>query len=182
MTKEEKEVITDLTKCNFNQIHEYYKRKSEERKAMSKEEKKVKKPPPVLSSLRSMLARFHWLLERCLLQAIKEGKDKLAAEYGFCVMDGHKEKIANFNIEPPGLFRGRGNHPKMGMHKRRVMPEDVIINCSKCVHLLKKLTQNVNGYRLVHALFLESTKRNNISYKLPTQIRAFQKTHKVAQG
>ena len=136
MTKEEKEVITDLTKCNFNQIHEYYKRKSEERKAMSKEEKKVivKAFTRLLSSF---LARFHRLLQRCLLQAIKEGKDKLAAEYGFCVMDGHKEKIANFNIEPPGLFRGRGNHPKMGMHKRRVMPEDVIINCSKCVYLLK---------------------------------------------
>ena len=30
-----------------------------------------------------------------------------------------------------GLFRGRGDHPKMGMVKRRVVPEDVIINCSK---------------------------------------------------
>ena len=36
-----------------------------------------------------------------------------------------------FRIEPPGLFRGRGEHPKMGMIKRRTMPEDVIINCSK---------------------------------------------------
>ena len=54
MTKEEKEVITDLTKCNFNQIHEYYKRKSEERKAMSKEEKKVivkAATSPVLTSV-----------------------------------------------------------------------------------------------------------------------------------
>lgn len=52
-------------------------------------------------------------------------------EYGFCTIDGHKEKIGNFRIEPPGLFRGRGDHPKQGMLKRRVMPEDVIINCSK---------------------------------------------------
>jgi len=29
------------------------------------------------------------------------------------------------------LFRGRGEHPKQGMLKRRVMPEDVVINCSK---------------------------------------------------
>ena len=29
------------------------------------------------------------------------------------------------------MFRGRGEHPKQGMLKRRVMPEDVIINCSK---------------------------------------------------
>merc|ERR1711963_957108 len=68
----------------------------------------------------------------------KEEKDKekaanaaLVEEYGFCTMDGHREKIGNFRTEPPSLFRGRGEHPKQGMIKRRVMPEDVIINCSK---------------------------------------------------
>lgn len=53
--------------------------------------------------------------------------------YGTAIMDGYPQKIANFRIEPPGLFRGRGEHPKMGMLKRRVMPEDIIINCSKYV-------------------------------------------------
>lgn len=38
--------------------------------------------------------------------------------------------IANWTIEPPGLFQGRGQHPKMGMLKRRVVPEQIIINCS----------------------------------------------------
>lgn len=64
-------------------------------------------------------------------QKIKEENERLLKEYGYCVMDNHKERIANFKIEPPGLFRGRGNHPKMGMLKRRIMPEDIIINCSK---------------------------------------------------
>lgn len=41
MTPEEKEIITDLKKCNFNDFNEYYKMKSEERKNMSKEEKLV---------------------------------------------------------------------------------------------------------------------------------------------
>lgn len=41
MTPEEKEVITDLSKCNFRRMYEYFVKKSEERKAMSKEEKKV---------------------------------------------------------------------------------------------------------------------------------------------
>ncbi len=54
-------------------------------------------------------------------------------EYGFCIMDNHRERIANFRIEPPGLFRGRGDHPKMGMLKRRIRPQDIIINCSKWV-------------------------------------------------
>ena len=63
-----------------------------------------------------------------VFQKIKEENEKLLKEYGFCVMDNHRERIANFKIEPPGLFRGRGNHPKMGMLKRRIMPEDIIIN------------------------------------------------------
>ncbi|KAK7498907.1 hypothetical protein BaRGS_00009999 [Batillaria attramentaria] len=103
MTKEEKEILTDLKKCNFTELNEYFKVKNEERKNMSKEEK---------------LAR-------------KKENEELVKEYGFCTIDGHKEKIGNFKIEPPGLFRGRGDHPKQGMLKRRVVPEDIIINCSK---------------------------------------------------
>ena len=39
-----------------------------------------------------------------------------------------REKLANFKIEPPGLFRGRGEHPKMGLLKKRVVPEQIVIN------------------------------------------------------
>ncbi|XP_058030362.1 DNA topoisomerase I, mitochondrial isoform X6 [Ahaetulla prasina] len=62
---------------------------------------------------------------------LKEEAERIQEEYGYCVIDGHREKIGNFKTEPPGLFRGRGDHPKMGMLKKRIMPEDVIINCSK---------------------------------------------------
>uniref|UniRef100_U3JSR3 DNA topoisomerase I n=1 Tax=Ficedula albicollis TaxID=59894 RepID=U3JSR3_FICAL len=103
MTSEEKSTITNLSKCDFTHMSQYFKAQSEARKQMSKEEK----------------------------QKIKEENERLLKEYGYCVMDNHKERIANFKIEPPGLFRGRGNHPKMGMLKRRIMPEDIIINCSK---------------------------------------------------
>lgn len=41
MTNDEREIITDLKKCNFRSMYEYFVQKSEERKAMSKEEKKV---------------------------------------------------------------------------------------------------------------------------------------------
>ena len=40
-------------------------------------------------------------------------------------------KTSLLRTEPPSLFRGRGEHPKQGMIKRRIQPEDVIINCSK---------------------------------------------------
>lgn len=103
MTESERAKITDLSKCNFKEMHAYFLQKSEERKAMTKEEK----------------------------LKIKEKNEEVQKEYGFCTIDGHKEKIGNFKIEPPGLFRGRGEHPKMGKLKKRVQPEDVMINCSK---------------------------------------------------
>ncbi|KFQ05684.1 hypothetical protein N329_10059, partial [Haliaeetus albicilla] len=103
MTSKEQKIIKDLDKCDFREIHKYFVDKSEARKALSKEEK----------------------------QKLKEEADKIQEEYGYCILDGHREKIGNFKTEPPGLFRGRGDHPKMGMLKKRIMPEDVIINCSK---------------------------------------------------
>ncbi|XP_059060387.1 DNA topoisomerase I, mitochondrial [Achroia grisella] len=103
MTTEEKKLIKELSKCDFKQMQKYFVSVSEKNKNRSKEEK----------------------------AALKAKNEEIQKEYGFCVIDGHKEKIGNFRIEPPGLFRGRGEHPKMGMLKRRVMPEDVLINCSK---------------------------------------------------
>lgn len=50
-------------------------------------------------------------------------------------MDGHRQRVGNFKIEPPGLFRGRGDHPKQGKFKKRTMPEDVIINIGKYVSI-----------------------------------------------
>lgn len=34
-------------------------------------------------------------------------------------------------MEPPGAFRGRGEHPKMGKLKQRVLPEQVMVNMSE---------------------------------------------------
>ncbi|CAH0700445.1 unnamed protein product [Spodoptera exigua] len=103
MTHEETKIIKDLSKCNFKEMHAYFQSVSEKNRNRTKEEK----------------------------AALKAKNEEIQKEYGFCIIDGHKEKIGNFRIEPPGLFRGRGEHPKMGMLKRRVMPEDVLINCSK---------------------------------------------------
>nr|XP_015835268.1 PREDICTED: DNA topoisomerase I, mitochondrial isoform X3 [Tribolium castaneum] len=103
MSESERKVIKDLKKCNFKSMHAYYMDLAEKNRNRTKEEK----------------------------QALKEKNEALIKEYGFCNIDGHKEKIGNFKIEPPGLFRGRGEHPKMGMLKRRVEAEDIIINCSQ---------------------------------------------------
>lgn len=87
-----------------------------------------------------------------LIQKLKEEAEKLEQEFGYCILDGHREKIGNFKMEPPGLFCGRGDHPKMGMLKRRIRPEDVIINCSRCVEQVARLSWECElGMGWVHA-------------------------------
>ncbi|KAG0327697.1 DNA topoisomerase 1 [Dissophora globulifera] len=95
--------ITNFKKCDFTPMHEYFQKEKEKKKNMSKEQK----------------------------QAIKEEKLALDESYGFCYLDGRKEKVGNYRIEPPGLFRGRGKHPKTGCLKLRVHPEQVTLNMSK---------------------------------------------------
>lgn len=44
---------------------------------------------------------------------MKEEKLKQEEKYMWAVLDGVRERIGNFRVEPPGLFRGRGEHPKV---------------------------------------------------------------------
>ncbi|KAL0728229.1 hypothetical protein Bca4012_024322 [Brassica carinata] len=45
--------------------------------------------------------------------ALKEEKLKQEEKYMWVVVDGVKENVGNLGVEPPRLFRGRGEHPKM---------------------------------------------------------------------
>lgn len=47
----------------------------------------------------------------------KAARDAMEAPYTHCTLDGRKEKVGNFRVEPPSLFRGRGDHPKKGRLK-----------------------------------------------------------------
>ncbi|CAX41041.1 DNA topoisomerase, putative [Candida dubliniensis CD36] len=95
--------IKDFEKLDFSKMYAHFEKLREEKKAMSKEEKK----------------------------RIKEEKEKEEEPFKTCYLNGRKELVGNFRIEPPGLFRGRGAHPKTGKLKRRVAPEQVTLNLSK---------------------------------------------------
>ena len=60
---------------------------------------------------------------------LKEEKDIIEEPYKYAVLDNHKEQTGNFRVEPPGLFRGRGEHPRMGQLKRRIASEDITMSC-----------------------------------------------------
>ncbi|CAJ1023523.1 Eukaryotic DNA topoisomerase I, DNA binding [Leishmania shawi] len=92
--------IRRLELCDFEPIYQWYLVEREKKLNRTKEEKK----------------------------SIKEKQDMDAEPYRYCMWDGRREQVANFRVEPPGLFRGRGKHPLMGKLKARVQPEGITIN------------------------------------------------------
>jgi DNA topoisomerase I len=64
---------------------------------------------------------------------MKEDREAAEAKYKYALVDGNQEPVGNFRVEPPGLFRGRGEHPKMGKLKSRIYPRDITINIGKGV-------------------------------------------------
>ncbi|RMX76650.1 hypothetical protein D0868_16729, partial [Hortaea werneckii] len=95
--------ITKFEKCDFKPIFNYMDAERQAKKALPAAEKKK----------------------------LKAEKDEAEAPYMYCVWDGRKQKVGNFRVEPPGLFRGRGEHPKTGKWKKRVRPEQITINIGK---------------------------------------------------
>ncbi|KZF25965.1 topoisomerase I [Xylona heveae TC161] len=95
--------IKEFSKLDFRQIFEYYESKKIARNSRAPAEKKAEKAE----------------------------KEKDEAPYMFCLWDGRKQKVGNFRVEPPGLFRGRGEHPKTGRVKQRVLPEQITLNIGK---------------------------------------------------
>ncbi|SCV69897.1 BQ2448_1291 [Microbotryum intermedium] len=95
--------ITTFEKCDFTPIFAYLETEKATKKEMTAAQKKD----------------------------AKTIRDIAEEPYKTCLLDGRKEKVGNFRIEPPGLFRGRGEHPKTGLLKTRVRPEQITINIGK---------------------------------------------------
>ncbi len=101
---------------DFSIIKEHIDRENEKKKEMSKEEK----------------------------EAIKKRQDVQEEPYKYCVINGAQQKVGNYKIEPPGIFLGRGEHPKLGMIKRRIYPKDIILNLDKEAPIPKIQIKNMS--------------------------------------
>jgi DNA topoisomerase I len=70
---------------------------------------------------------------------LKKQKDEMEVKYVACTLDGRKEKVGNFRVEPPGLFRGRGEHPRKGALKVGPHPAHsfltCLLTCLSCVYI-----------------------------------------------
>eukprot|EP00386_Alphamonas_edax_P003968 GDKI01012207.1.p1 GENE.GDKI01012207.1~~GDKI01012207.1.p1 ORF type:complete len:545 (-),score=208.93 GDKI01012207.1:75-1709(-) len=96
-------VITKFEKCDFRPIKEHLDAEREKKKAATKDMK----------------------------EAAKREKDIQEEPYRYALVDWIREKVGNFRVEPPGLFRGRGEHPKAGQLKARIFPEEVTMNVAE---------------------------------------------------
>ena len=120
--KDFKKVLPDNLKnsviedFDFSIIKEHIDRENEKKKEMSKEEK----------------------------EAIKKRQDVQEEPYKYCVINGAQQKVGNYKIEPPGIFLGRGEHPKLGMIKRRIYPKDIILNLDKEAPIPKIQIKNMS--------------------------------------
>lgn len=141
-----KGISNDLTldDIDFSLIRQYYDKMKEIKLNMSEDEKKRNK--------------------------IKQ--TELEEPYQYCVIDGAQQKIGNYKVEPPGIFLGRGTHPKLGMIKKRVYPMDVILNLSKDAPIPVPNISNPDGSKnwgdIIHdmnVIWLASWK-DNISGKV----------------
>lgn len=97
--------ICEFTRCDFSHMHAHFEEQRELKKRAGKDQK----------------------------EEAKRAKAAVDEKHGIALLDGHQEKVGNFRIEPPGLFRGRGKHPKAGKLKLRVLPEQVTINIGRGV-------------------------------------------------
>lgn len=97
-------IIKDFKKCDFEPIRQHLNEQKIVRKAITDAERKMN----------------------------KDVKNEAMFKFGYSLVDDHLEKVGNYNMEPPGAFRGRGEHPKMGKLKQRVNPEQVMLNLSEC--------------------------------------------------
>jgi DNA topoisomerase I len=78
-----------------------------------------------------------------LLSAKRAEREKLKAVYGKAIVDGIDVDIANWLVEPPGIFMGRGQHPLRGKWKPRVRPQDVTLNLGEDASIPEGTWQNV---------------------------------------
>jgi len=124
---------------------------------------------------------------------LKEERDKQEEKYKWATVDGEKQPVGNFRMEPPGLFIGRGCNANLGSIKPRIEPEDIIINIGKEAtvpkppgnHKWKKVIHDRNSEWLASWIDVVTGKRKYIwlgahsKFKSESDIKKFELARKL---
>ena len=119
-------------------------------------------------------------------------RQKLMDYYGWAIVDGSLEKLSNFLVEPPGIFRGRGEQPLTGKLKKRIFPEDITINigkndpvpiCSQKGHNWGEIVNNNESTWLAYYKVGKNTKyvflASNSKFKGMSDYKKYEKARKL---
>lgn len=60
----------------------------------------------------------------------KARREVLKEKYGFAIVNGERTELANYIVEPSGIFMGRGEHPLRGCWKQGAQQNDITLNLS----------------------------------------------------
>jgi DNA topoisomerase-1 len=73
--------------------------------------------------------------ERKALAAERKARREVLRErYGYATVNGERTELANYVVEPSGIFMGRGRHPLRGRWKEGAKHGDITINLSPDAH------------------------------------------------
>lgn len=76
---------------------------------------------------------------------IKKENEERKEKYGFAIVNGIREPLQSWILEPEGIFFGRGDCPYSGMWKKETSIEDVIVNTnSKNLPIVIKDKKEIN--------------------------------------
>eukprot|EP00127_Corallochytrium_limacisporum_P004046 Clim_evm95s156 gene=Clim_evmTU95s156 len=127
MTDAEKATIQDFDKCDFSRLYQYIlDNRQAQRITGDKIEARIRTVEPCLTEEE---IKKKVRLERKQLREWKQLHMKIQKNrHAFSIIDTRMEPLRQVAIEPPGLFMGRGEHPKAGSIKTRKHPKDVTMN------------------------------------------------------
>lgn len=126
LKSDEEKQIKNLADCDFTKIT---KKLNDEKEQKLKEREEIKKNK----------------------KDDKQEKDEKNI-YSVAIVDGIEQPVANYVMEPIGIFLGRGKNPNLGKIKKRIIPEDITINIGKDAPIpkLPEFYKNNKWGKIVH--------------------------------
>jgi DNA topoisomerase-1 len=99
-------------------------------RALSVDEVDFRAAIRVVRAERAMRARLTSEERKALAAERKAQREALRERYGHATVNGERVELANYVVEPSGIFMGRGKHPLRGRWKEGAHREDITLNLS----------------------------------------------------
>jgi len=97
---------------------------------LSLDEVDLSQPFAVVQTEKAAKERLTKEERKALAAQRKRDREELRARFGFAIVNGERAELANYVVEPSGIFMGRGEHPLRGRWKEGARQSDITLNLS----------------------------------------------------